>query len=681
MYINRKAEILIPKYLKLQNFVSHEDSYIDFSTFNSALIVGMNNNNPNSSNGAGKSSIIDAVDWCLFEKSRHKRVEDVIRHKANETRVEFCFTKDNKDYIIIRKRSRDGAHDVFIIENSNDISASTASITTEKIQKLVDFDHEMFINSAFLRKNDITKFALATPREKKDLIKSILNIKRWDFYEETSKDHLKKFKSSLEDYQKKYNVEDIKNNIKRISKNIKSEKDKRRELYIETRRLRELLRNIDILSEEEKAKRIKELKVELKEKENNSKNYSKKLDSLKKEYVSLVSNLDYHKNKKEPEKLNFAESDIKNLINIRNKSNEELATLVGISEKLKNIESGKCFTCGTTISLEKAKEINNSVENERKAIKEKVINLKNDISKANKDIKNMEESLNLYNKSFINYTNSLDEISKTNILLKSNNESSVTTEELNSKNEEQVTNIKGQIKELEKVTEITLLDSKNELIKLEKEIESLNINIGTLTEKRNNKILEYKDYIKDEVTIKELNKKTVIYDQLRQIFGKKGIQSILLAKVSKELEIRTNAILKLICENDKQMSISVDLQRVGSNNSILETFDINVIIGSFIGNFESLSDGEQIRVAFAMRIGLSEILSSKRNNNIGFLLLDELDGSLDDIGASSFINVVKELEKRFKVLVITHKKDIKDSFENKILVKNDFGVSSVYQNI
>lgn len=93
-------------YLKIQNFASHIDSYVDLTKFSSALVIGVMNNNDQSSNGAGKSSLVGAIRWCLFEKSVYRTVEDVIRHNAKFVKVELGFEEGGQKYVISRERNR-----------------------------------------------------------------------------------------------------------------------------------------------------------------------------------------------------------------------------------------------------------------------------------------------------------------------------------------------------------------------------------------------------------------------------------------------------------------------------------------------------------------------------------------------------------------------------------------------
>ncbi len=55
-----------PLRLYINNFLCYDNSYIDFSKFSSALIVGKINNNDSYSNGVGKSTIFKAIEFVLF---------------------------------------------------------------------------------------------------------------------------------------------------------------------------------------------------------------------------------------------------------------------------------------------------------------------------------------------------------------------------------------------------------------------------------------------------------------------------------------------------------------------------------------------------------------------------------------------------------------------------------------
>ncbi|MGD8857840.1 MAG: AAA family ATPase, partial [Chloroflexota bacterium] len=92
---------MIPLRLELSNFLSYrETATLDFHGLHLACIAG--------SNGAGKSSILDAITWALFGNSRTKSDDDVVNrqaYRANEAAlVEFSFELEGNIYKAIRSK-------------------------------------------------------------------------------------------------------------------------------------------------------------------------------------------------------------------------------------------------------------------------------------------------------------------------------------------------------------------------------------------------------------------------------------------------------------------------------------------------------------------------------------------------------------------------------------------------
>jgi exonuclease SbcC len=78
---------MIPLKLEISNFLSYrETAVIDFDGLHLACISG--------ANGAGKSTIFDAMTWALFGKSRSKSDDDLVNRIAaqNVETAEIRFT-------------------------------------------------------------------------------------------------------------------------------------------------------------------------------------------------------------------------------------------------------------------------------------------------------------------------------------------------------------------------------------------------------------------------------------------------------------------------------------------------------------------------------------------------------------------------------------------------------------
>ncbi len=89
---------MIPLQLTLKNFLSYRDATLNFRGLHTACICG--------ANGAGKSSLLEAITWVIWGKSRASTEDDVIYRGAKSVRVDFEFICNNQTYRIIRSRSR-----------------------------------------------------------------------------------------------------------------------------------------------------------------------------------------------------------------------------------------------------------------------------------------------------------------------------------------------------------------------------------------------------------------------------------------------------------------------------------------------------------------------------------------------------------------------------------------------
>jgi len=82
---------MIPISLRISGFLSYKDPVeLDFSNINLACISG--------SNGAGKSSILDAMTWVLFGQAR-KRDESILNSHPDVKMAEVVFTFEYEDQI------------------------------------------------------------------------------------------------------------------------------------------------------------------------------------------------------------------------------------------------------------------------------------------------------------------------------------------------------------------------------------------------------------------------------------------------------------------------------------------------------------------------------------------------------------------------------------------------------
>ena len=89
---------MIPLKLTLKNFLSYRQATLDFRGLHTACICG--------ANGAGKSSLLEAITWVIWGKTRAVSDDDLVYHGEKMVRVDFEFISNDQYYRIIRNRSK-----------------------------------------------------------------------------------------------------------------------------------------------------------------------------------------------------------------------------------------------------------------------------------------------------------------------------------------------------------------------------------------------------------------------------------------------------------------------------------------------------------------------------------------------------------------------------------------------
>ncbi|GAB4451994.1 MAG: hypothetical protein Fur0044_47190 [Anaerolineae bacterium] len=177
---------MVPITLKLRNFMAyHSEVALDFQGIRLAALTG--------ENGAGKSSLLDAITWALWGRARAKRDDDLIHLGQVEMEVEYTFDLNRDVYRVIRKRdaSRKGRSDLSLHVSDaggwRTLTEGTLRSTQSKINQLMRLDYDTFINSAFLLQGRADEFTTKPAGERKKILADILGLQIYDEYAERAK--------------------------------------------------------------------------------------------------------------------------------------------------------------------------------------------------------------------------------------------------------------------------------------------------------------------------------------------------------------------------------------------------------------------------------------------------------------------------------------------------------------
>lgn len=176
---------MVPFKLKLRNFMAYQEAELDFQGIHLAALTG--------ENGAGKSSLLDAITWVIWGKGRAKRDDELIRLGYSEMEVEYTFDLNDSIYRIIRKRETGGRGRSSLNFHVQDaggwrtLTEASLRATERKINDILRLDYETFINSAFLLQGRADEFTTKPPAQRKKILSDILGLELYDVYAERAK--------------------------------------------------------------------------------------------------------------------------------------------------------------------------------------------------------------------------------------------------------------------------------------------------------------------------------------------------------------------------------------------------------------------------------------------------------------------------------------------------------------
>jgi len=163
-----------PTRIQLINFMSYKRADIDLSALRTVAIVG--------ENGAGKSTILQAVTYCLWGKVRTASHNDVVRRGTTKCSVRLDFEHDGQSYQVTRRRDLhgNGSSDLEIALLDGEVPYPLTGPTIRETQGVINgvlgLSYDVFVSSTLLQQGEAGKFSNARPGERKDLLGQILDL-------------------------------------------------------------------------------------------------------------------------------------------------------------------------------------------------------------------------------------------------------------------------------------------------------------------------------------------------------------------------------------------------------------------------------------------------------------------------------------------------------------------------
>tara|TARA_R110000765_G_scaffold75723_4_gene148434 strand:- start:357 stop:1970 length:1614 start_codon:yes stop_codon:yes gene_type:complete len=160
--------------IKIENFLSIEEAEVNFEDFSELVrVVGVNNDtNPKSSNGAGKSSIIEAIAFALFGKTIRKTNEKSLGnlHTKGKCRV----TIRVNDNVVVERTKKPPMLKVMV--DGKNCTKEGVNHTQKYLESILNTNSSVFLASIVFGQGNSTNFLTASAEEKRNIIQNFLSV-------------------------------------------------------------------------------------------------------------------------------------------------------------------------------------------------------------------------------------------------------------------------------------------------------------------------------------------------------------------------------------------------------------------------------------------------------------------------------------------------------------------------
>ena len=675
-----------PKEFEFSNMFSYgEDNLIRFDKAQGIMGIF-------APNASGKSSMWDALSFCIYDKTSRTNVsKNILNNRKDMFYCKFNFEIDGVDYFIerrakyVRKKTSVKVdvdfwkEDAGVIESLN---GEQRKDTNKEIEKYLG-KFEDFVLTALSLQGNNALFIDKSQSERKEILSQFIGVDIFDKLYQKAADENRDNATLI----RKFKSDDFTTKLANIDTELKTDKNEYKLLEMSQKALveEEEILNRQIISLNEKIVKLNaDSGVSIEELEKRLKNLEIKKDGLETTKGSLQDRITFREEQQITldEILDkFDEEDLEEGISTLNHLKISIGKVEGEIEKVNikleslyerkdHLDSHKyneeCDVCmDNSKSILETKDIVNS------QIKDYKENLQG-FEKQKLDFNIKIESLVGYEDEWDKYQDAKDKEDKLDREISQliNKLSTTETEEV--KLDTQIAQQQQLIKEYYKnekqiqknkeirdqITGVREKQSsvKDELKRINSDVLKLNGRVSALQNQ--------KETIEDRIhEVKDLEQQSKLFDFYLNALSKDGVSYELIEKSLPMIEGEVNNILAQIVEFGMQLEID------GKN------INAYLVYGDQRWSLEMCSGMERFISGLAIRVALINVCNLPRPN---FLVIDEGFGTLDSENLQSLFMLFTYLKTQFDfVMVISHIDSMRDVVDGLIEIKKERGFSQV----
>lgn len=643
--------------LFINNFLVIGDAEVDLHNCGLTLIEGRNEDDESAnSNGAGKSSLVDALCWCLYGVTgRGVSGDAVINKKAKKechVGVEVWTEGLNCYYIERgRKSSRIGNNLIVqhIIVDGNDVGSgceltkTTVADTQAVVNDLLGCSYEIFTSSIYAVQEKMPDLPALTDKNLKTLIEEAAGI---DKLQKASGIAHAKYQDCVrlttETQGKIENLTSELSNNKKLLDDVVYE----RETHIRNATLEraQQLRYKDLLESE--LKKASALPVEA-------------VEAIEKKKAEIQAKIDEYSfiEAKGAEKQRLAMSAQSHCVMTKKEIEKEKEKIADLNKEINNLEAKigtHCSECGKVYQAE-------DLETAKKAIETQIANKTKEVLKQIEDFKNQVAEAKVLAKDAEDFKKSMPSVTKLMSAMNELNERLKKNQDVQFQIDTQKRELQNLKKTIEATEEVTV---KGET-PYNKTIKTLEESIAKLEKDKKERESEHEKYAEQQK----------IAEAVDELYSRKGIRAHILDTVTPFLNERTAFYLNTL--SDGEITATWQTLTKTAKGDFKEKFSIDVQSVKGANCFAGLSGGEKRKVRVATSMALQDLVASRAKKPIDLYIADEVDHALDASGLERMMSILEEKAKQFGTALVISHNSLRDWIDNSIVVTKRDGISTV----
>lgn len=643
--------------LFINNFLVIGDAEVDLHNCGLTLIEGRNEDDESAnSNGAGKSSLVDALCWCLYGVTgRGVSGDAVINKKAKKechVGVEVWTEGLNCYYIERgRKSSRIGNNLIVqhIIVDGNDVGSgceltkTTVADTQAVVNDLLGCSYEIFTSSIYAVQEKMPDLPALTDKNLKTLIEEAAGIDKLQRASEIA--HAKYqdcVRLTTETQGKIENLTSELSNNKKLLDDVVYE----RETHIRNATIEraQQLRYKDLLESE--LKKTSALPVEA-------------VEAIEKKKAEIQAKIDEYSfiEAKGAEKQRLAMSAQSHCVMTKKEIEKEKEKIADLNKEINNLEAKigtHCSECGKVYQAE-------DLETAKKAIETQIANKTKEVLKQIEDFKNQVAEAKVLAKDAEDFKKSMPSVTKLMSAMNELNERLKKNQDVQFQIDTQKRELQNLKKTIEATEEVTV---KGET-PYNKTIKTLEESIAKLEKDKKERESEHEKYAEQQK----------IAEAVDELYSRKGIRAHILDTVTPFLNERTAFYLNTL--SDGEITATWQTLTKTAKGDFKEKFSIDVQSVKGANCFAGLSGGEKRKVRVATSMALQDLVASRAKKPVDLYIADEVDHALDASGLERMMSILEEKAKQFGTALVISHNSLRDWIDNSIVVTKRDGISTV----